>query len=121
MSLPILKLGRILVVTVQSSATDDELIELGDRLPERAGELRSSGVVIDVGALDVLDSFATRTLRTMADVLRLRGTDAVVVGIQPGVAFAMVRMGLAFDGLNTALDLEEGVALLEDLRARKRR
>jgi rsbT antagonist protein RsbS len=68
--------------------------------------------VIDVSALDVLDSFASRTLRGIAHAVRLRGAETVVVGIQPEVAFAMVQLGLRLDGVDTAIDLEEGLALL---------
>jgi len=71
------------------------------------------GVVIDVSALDVMDSFATRTLRGIAQTTRLRGTDTVIVGIQPEVAFSMVQLGLTLDGIATALDLEEGRARLQ--------
>jgi rsbT antagonist protein RsbS len=70
------------------------------------------GVVIDVSALDVMDSFATRTLRGIAQTTRLRGADTVIVGIQPEVAFSMVQLGLTLDGIATALDLEEGCARL---------
>ena len=76
------------------------------------GRLRSRGVVIDVTALDVLDSFATRTLRGIAYAARLRGATTVVVGIQPEVALAMVQLGLSLDGVLTGLDLEEGLELI---------
>jgi rsbT antagonist protein RsbS len=69
-------------------------------------------VIIDVTALSVLDSFATRTLREVAHAVRLRGANAAIVGIQPDVAFAMVQLGLSLDGTLTALDLEDGLALL---------
>ena len=72
-------------------------------------------VVIDVTALDVLDSFATRTLRGIAYTARLRGAETVIVGIQPDVAFAMVQLGLGLDGVATALDLEDGLAHLDDV------
>jgi rsbT antagonist protein RsbS len=71
-------------------------------------------VVIDVAALDVLDSFATRTLRDIGEMARLRGAATVIVGIQPEVAFAMVRLGLHTGWVSTALDLEEGLALLDE-------
>jgi rsbT antagonist protein RsbS len=67
---------------------------------------------VDVTALDVMDSFATRTLRTIAHTIKLRGAETVIVGIQPEVAFAMVRLGLTLDDVATTLDLEEGLALL---------
>jgi len=73
---------------------------------------RAQGIIVDVTAIDVMDSFAARSLRTIAHMTRLRGADTVIVGLQPEVAFAMVQLGLAFDDMNTALDLEEGIALL---------
>jgi rsbT antagonist protein RsbS len=115
MAIPILKQGDVLIASLQAAPTDQELIQLKDELAERIGRLRSSGVVIDVSALDVMDSFATRTLRGIAQATKLRGADTVVVGIQPEVAFAMVQLGLTLDGIATALDLEEGC---EQLRAR---
>jgi rsbT antagonist protein RsbS len=66
-----------------------------------------------VTALDVMDSFASRTLRDLAHVIRLRGAETIIVGIQPEVAFTMVQMGLSLEGVTTALDLEEGLALLD--------
>jgi len=75
-------------------------------------------VIIDVTALDVLDSFATRTLRSIAYTAKLRGANAVVVGIQPDVAFAMVQLGLSLEGVATALDLEEGLAYIRDVAKR---
>jgi rsbT antagonist protein RsbS len=79
---------------------------------ERVGTLHSRGVIIDVTVLDVMDSFAVRTLRDLARTITLRGADTVIVGIQPEVAFAMVRLGLTLEGVDTALDLEDGLALL---------
>jgi rsbT antagonist protein RsbS len=107
-AIPILKQGDVLIASLQADPTDNDLIQLKDQLAERIGRLRSSGVVIDVSALDVMDSFATRTLRGIAQTTRLRGANTVIVGIQPDVAFAMVQLGLTLDGIATALDLEEG-------------
>jgi len=70
-------------------------------------------VIIDVAALDVLDSFGSRTLQTIAEMARLRGAHTVVVGIQPDVAYAMVELGMGPEALTTALDLEEGLAYLQ--------
>lgn len=116
MSVPILKQADTLIATLQSALSDQDLLELRDELAQRIGQQRSRGVVIDVTALDVLDSFATRTIRGIAYTAKLRGADTVVVGIQPEVAFAMVQLGLSLDGIATALDLEEG---LSQLRARR--
>jgi rsbT antagonist protein RsbS len=112
MAVPILKQGEMLIASIQAALTDDDLARLHDELAQRVGRFRTKGVVIDVTALDVLDSFATRTIRSMAYTAKLRGADTVVVGIQPDVAFAMVQLGLTLDGIATALDLEEGIELL---------
>ena len=112
MAIPILKQGDVLIASLQADPTDNDLIQLKDELADRIGRLRSAGVVIDVSALDVMDSFATRTLRGIAQTTRLRGADTVIVGIQPDVAFSMVQLGLSLDGIVTALDLEEGCARL---------
>lgn len=112
MAIPILKQGDILVASIQAALGDRDLVQLRDELVEKVGKYRSRGVVVDVTALDVLDSFAVRTLRGIAHVTQLRGATTVVVGIQPEVAFALVQLGLRFDGIETALDLEEGMELL---------
>jgi rsbT antagonist protein RsbS len=112
MPVPILKQGDILIVSVQAALTDRDLLDLKNDLAERVGQLRSRGVVIDVSLLDVMDSFATRTLRGIAQTTKLRGAETVIVGIQPEVAFAMVQLGLALEGVDTALDLDEGLELL---------
>ena len=112
MPIPILKQGDALIACLQSATTDQDLVQLRDELAEKVGRLRSRGVVIDVSALDVMDSFATRTLRGIAQTTRLRGAETVIVGVQPDVAFAMVQLGLTLDGIATAIDFEEGVELL---------
>jgi rsbT antagonist protein RsbS len=118
---PILKQGDVLIASMQEAATDHALLQLRDELSERIGRFRARAVIIDVGALDVLDSFAARTIRGIAYTAKLRGAQTVVVGIQPEVAFAMVQLGLTLDGVETALDLEEGLSLIPPtLRARGR-
>lgn len=109
MPVPILKQGATLIASIQSALTDADLRQLRDALVRRVGQDRARGVVIDVTALDVLDSFASRTLRDIVHMIRLRGAETVVVGIQPDVAFAMVQLGLTLEGVPTALDLEEGL------------
>jgi len=113
MAVPILKQNQYLIASIQDVPTDNDLLQLQNQLVERVGRLRSRGVIIDVSLLDVMDSFATRTLRSMAKMVRLRGARTVIVGIQPEVAFAMVQLGLGLDEVETALDLEEGLELLE--------
>jgi rsbT antagonist protein RsbS len=113
MIVPILKQGSYLIATVQSALSDEELAQLRDSIVLQVGVNRAKGVIVDVTVLDVMDSFATRTLRDMAYMIKLRGAETVIVGIQPEVAFAMVQLGLSLQGITTALDLEEGLAYLQ--------
>ena len=113
MAVPILKQGAYLIASVQSALTDADLLELRNALVELVGRYRSRGVIVDVTAMDVMDSFASRTLRDIAHMIRLRGAETVIVGIQPEVAFTMVQLGLTLEGVATALDLEEGLAFLD--------
>lgn len=112
MSIPILKHGSYLIASIQSAPTDSEWREMGKILAERVGKLRSRGVVVDVTVLDVIDSFAARTLREITQTVKLRGAEPVIVGIQPEVAFSMVQLGLTLGDVPTELDLEEGLATL---------
>jgi rsbT antagonist protein RsbS len=121
MPVPILKQGPILIASVQAALTDSDTERLRLDLMERVSRFRAQGIIVDVTAIDVMDSFAARSLRTIAHMTRLRGADTVIVGLQPEVAFAMVQLGLAFDDMNTALDLEEGLALLRQMAAGKSR
>ncbi len=113
MSVPILRQGGVLIASIQVAQTDEELLALRDRLTARVGEERARGVIIDVSALDVMDSFATRTLRAIAYSSRLRGAHTVVVGISPEVAFAMVQLGLELGAVSTALYLDDAMAQIE--------
>jgi rsbT antagonist protein RsbS len=110
MRVPILKQGDCLIASVQAAPTDTALVQLQQDLVEQAGRFHSRGAIIDVTALDVMDSFACRALRAVTQVLRLRGTETAVVGIQPEVAFSMAQLGLTLEGAATALDLGEGLA-----------
>ncbi len=112
MRVPILKQGDYLIASIQAALTDADLQQLQDALVKQVSMSRSRGVIVDVTLLDVLDSFACRTLSSIAHMTRLRGAQTVIVGIQPEVAFAMVRMSLRLDGVATTLDLEEGLAWL---------
>jgi rsbT antagonist protein RsbS len=114
MAVPILRQGQCLIASLQAMITDLDWRDLLQQLLQDVGRYRARGIVVDVTALDVLDSFATRTLRAIVDAGRLRGAETVLVGIQPEVAVAMVRLGLTahFQDVATALDLEEGLATL---------
>jgi rsbT antagonist protein RsbS len=114
-AVPILKQGDYLIASIQAALSDREVLALRDDLLERAGQHRSRGIIVDVTALDVMDSFAARSLRGIAHMANLRGAQTVMVGIQPEVAFAMVQLGLNLEGVHTALDLEEGLAFLDQL------
>jgi rsbT antagonist protein RsbS len=114
MRVPILKQGDYLIASVQSSLSDKELLQLRDDLVAKVSQVRAQGVIIDVNVLDVMDSFATRILRDIAHMIKLRGAPTVVVGIQPDVALSMVQLGLSLGHIETALDLEEGLTLLDE-------
>jgi rsbT antagonist protein RsbS len=110
---PILKQSHYVIASIQSALSDEDLLQLRDDLVEQVGRHRSRGAIVDVTVLDVMDSFAVRTLRAIAHMIRLRGAETVIVGIQPEVAFAMVQLGLTLEDVATALDLEEGLAYLD--------
>ena len=120
MLVSILRQGDFLIASVHTALDDTELAAFQRDVVAQIGEHRSRGVIIDVAALDVLDSYGSHALRNLAHIARLRGALTVLVGIQPDVAFAIVQLGMAVDVL-TALDLEEGVALLEQLTSGNRR
>ncbi|MGY1636001.1 STAS domain-containing protein [Geodermatophilus sp. SYSU D00742] len=109
----ILRQGPYLIASVHTALDDSQLVRFQRDLVERIGADRARGVVIDVAALDVLDSFGSRTLRDIAEMARLRGALTVIVGIQPDVAYAMVELGMDTGTVTTALDLEEGLAELD--------
>ena len=119
MEVPILKQGLYLIASIQAALSDVDLLHLRDALAEKVGKYRARGVIVDVTVLDVMDSFASRTLRDLAHMTRLRGAETVIVGIQPEVAFAMVQLGLTLEVVDTALDLEEGLAFLDKKTKRR--
>jgi rsbT antagonist protein RsbS len=109
----ILAQGGTLIASIHTALDDSQLVRFQQDLMEQIGRRRARGVIVDVAALDVIDSFATHTLRSLGAAARLRGARTVVVGIRPAVALAMVTWGLTLEPVRTALDLEEGLALLE--------
>jgi rsbT antagonist protein RsbS len=110
----ILRQAGHLIASIHTALDDGQLLRFRRELLDEIGRYRARGVIIDVAALDVIDSFACHTLRALAQVARLRGAEAVVVGIQPDVAAAMARLGSTLSPVLTALDLEEGLDLLND-------
>lgn len=115
MAVPILREGPYLIVSLQAALSDEDWRHLRDDLLNQVGRFRSRGVIMDATPVDVLDSFATRTLRGIAQSCKLRGAETVIVGISPDIAITMVQLGLTerLSGVATALDLEDGLALLD--------
>lgn len=115
MSVAILREGRYLIASIQSDLSDTEVLELRNELSELVGKWHAKGIVIDVAALDVIDSFVARALRSIVLTARMRGAETVIVGIQPDVAIAMVQFRLNLEQLRVTLDLDEARALLDVL------
>ena len=113
MSVAILRQGDYLIASIRSDLSDSEVLKLRDDLAERVGRYRVRGIIVDVGALDVIDSFVARSLRSIAVTAKLRGAQTIVVGIQPDVAIAMVQFDLNLEPLRAALDVDEALALLD--------
>ena len=111
----ILRQGYYLIASIHTALDDSQMLRFQRDLIEQIGQHRARGVIIDVAALDVLDSFGSRTLRNIAEMARLRGAQTVLVGIQPDVAYAMVALGMGTGNMHTALDLQEGLAYLDGL------
>jgi rsbT antagonist protein RsbS len=118
MSVAILRQGDVLIASIQSDLSDTEVVELRQELAELVGRYRLRGIVIDVGALDVIDSFVTRALRTIVLTSKLLGAATVIVGLAPDVAIAMVQFRLNLEPLRVALDLDEALAMLDRLNQR---
>ena len=115
MSVAILRKGDYLIASILSDLSDTEVVELRHELTELVGRQRVRGIVIDVAALDVIDSFVARALRAIVLSAKLRGAHTVIVGIQPDVAIAMVQFRLNLEPLRVALDLDAATALLDRL------
>jgi rsbT antagonist protein RsbS len=112
MLVSVLRQGDFLIASIHTALDDEEMVRFQHDVVARIGDSRSQGIIIDVAALDVVDSFGSHTLRKIAEMARLRGALTVIVGIQPDVAFAMVELGMDTGSVHTALDLEEGLAYL---------
>ncbi len=108
----ILRQGPYLIASIHTALDDTQLLRFQRDLIDRVGRERSRGVIIDVAALDVLDSFAANTLSKLATMTALRGAVTVIVGISPEIAYSIVQLGLRLDAVRTALDLDEGLAEL---------
>ena len=113
----ILRQGDVLLASINAALDDTEMRRFSEELVERIGVDRCRGVIIDVAALDVLDSYGSNVLGTIAEMARLRGAETVVVGVSPEIAFTMVRLGMSIAHVHTALDLEQGLQVLQQLTA----
>jgi len=119
---PILKLGDLLLVSIQIDLDDHTALALQDDLSERIVATGARGVLIDISALEIVDSFIGRMLSTIASVAKVLDADTVVVGMRPAVAITLVELGLSLHGVRTALDVERGIRLLSiDMTATGRR
>jgi rsbT antagonist protein RsbS len=110
--IPILKLGRFLLVTIQVDMHDRLAMALQDDLTDRIVRDRARGVLIDISALDIVDSFIGRMLGNIAAMARILDAETVVVGMQPSVAITLVELGLSLPGIRTALNVDRGMNLL---------
>ena len=108
----VLHQGENIIAAIQSDLTDEQVIDLRDDISARVGRSRARGVIVDVTALDVIDSFVARALRSLALTAKLRGAETVVVGIRPEVAIAMVQFEMNLAPLRTAIDLDEALEIL---------
>jgi rsbT antagonist protein RsbS len=109
---PILKLGNLLLVSIQIDLQDDTALALQDDLSERIVATGAKGVLIDISAVEIVDSFIGRMLSTIASISRVLDAETVVVGMRPAVAITLVELGLSLGGVRTALDVEKGMRLL---------
>jgi rsbT antagonist protein RsbS len=110
--IPILRMGKLLLVTIQVDMHDRLALALQDDLTERIVSDQAKGVLIDISALDLVDSFIGRMISNTAAMARVLDAQTVVVGMQPAVAITLVELGLALTGVKTALNVEKGMALL---------
>jgi rsbT antagonist protein RsbS len=118
--IPILKLGRCLLVTIQVDLLDQTALALQDDLSQRIAATSAHGVLIDISALEIVDSFVGRMFASISGIATIMGATLVVVGMQPAVAITLVELGLSLDGVRTALDVERGMAILQaDERGRR--
>ncbi|GGP80137.1 STAS domain-containing protein [Streptosporangium pseudovulgare] len=112
---PVLKLGDILIVSIQIDLQDQSVLALQEDLANKVVETGARGVIIDITAVEIVDSFIGRMLATIAAISRMLDAETVVVGMRPAVAITLVELGLSLGGVRTALNLEKGVALLNHI------
>jgi len=114
--IPILRMGSVLLVTIQVDMQDQTAMALQEDLADKIAKTGASGVLIDISALEIVDSFVGRMLASISGIARILSATTVVVGMQPAVAITLVELGLSLEGVRTALNVERGVQLLERTR-----
>ena len=114
--IPILRMGDTLLVTIQVDMQDQTALMLQDDLAGQIAKTGASGVMIDISALEIVDSFVGRMLTSISGIARILSATTVVVGMQPAVAITLVELGLSLEGVKTALNVERGIALLRRTR-----
>jgi rsbT antagonist protein RsbS len=112
--IPILRMGKFLLVTIQVDMHDRLALQLQEDLTERIVAVRARGVLIDISSLEVVDSFIGRMISNIAAMASVLDAETVVVGMQPAVAITLVELGLSLEGVRTALNVERGMALLNE-------
>ncbi|ATE55071.1 MULTISPECIES: STAS domain-containing protein [Actinosynnema] len=117
---PILKIGDVLLVSIQIDLQDQSVLALQEDLAEKISATGAHGVVIDISAVEIVDSFIGRMFATIASISKLFDADTVVVGMRPAVAITLVELGLTLGGVRTALDLERGMKILRVLGEQRR-
>lgn len=117
---PVLKIGDLLLVTIQVDLEDHGALALQEDLAARIVQTGARGVLIDISAMEIVDSFIGRMLSSIASISRVLDATTVLVGMRPAVAITLVELGLSLEGVRTALDVERGMALLEKLAPRDR-
>ena len=110
---PILTIGDVLLVSIQEDLSDDEIVELQDQIINRVSESRAAGLVIEISAIDMVDSYMARVLNDISSMVGILGSQTVITSMQPAVAITLVEMGSELIGVKTALNLEQG---LEDIQ-----
>ncbi|VFR60941.1 RsbS, negative regulator of sigma-B [plant metagenome] len=118
--IPILRMGATLLVTIQVDMQDQTALSLQDDLATMIAKTGATGVVIDISALEIVDSFVGRMLSNISGIARILSADTVVVGMRPAVAITLVELGLSLEGVRTALNVERGMAMLDRSRQESR-
>lgn len=112
---PILTIGEVLLVSIQEDLSDDEIVELQDQIITRVSDTRSAGLVIEISAIDMVDSYMARVLNEISTMVSILGSQTVITGMQPAVAITLVDMGSELIGVKTALNLEQGLEEIQIL------